>query len=208
MIRSKLHFLKHPCPLSLWSLASWTFLLSQNHCYTDHFAVGFCDLGADRFYGLCSAIRVKSLKGKMQIQHCDPHSKAYELNCGRPSETMNKMGHLDRIQITQNLKQKREVVFHRATEWRGVGSEPHQSNQNSFLSELLYNMLCLNVTIQLKKNGSMLRAPSFLPRHLEFSNLKNPSRLHRWRWRTMVRNCGSLWFYLSPKTMLFLLVLV
>lgn len=135
MIRSKLHFLKHPCPLSLWSLASWTFLLSQNRCHTDHFAVGFCDLGADRFYGLCSAIRVKSLKGKMQTQHCDPHSKAMEFNCGRPSKTMNKMGHLDRIQITQNLKQKREVVFHRATERYGVGSEPHQSNQNSFLSD-------------------------------------------------------------------------
>lgn len=50
---------------------------------------------------------------------------------------MNKPGHLDRIQITQNLKQKREVVFHGATEWPGVGSEPHQSHQNSFLSEVL-----------------------------------------------------------------------
>lgn len=102
-----------------------------------HFAVGFCDLGADRFYGLCSAIRAKGLKEKMQTQHCDSHSKAKEFNCGRPSETTNKMGHLDRIQITQNLKQKREVMFHRATEWPGVGSEPYQPNQNSFLSELL-----------------------------------------------------------------------
>lgn len=100
IIRSKLHFLKHPCPL-LWDLASWTFTLSQN--WTDTLC---CSILWSWRWQILSCLWCHNSRGcqaEKQTQHCDPHSKAKELNCGRPSETLTKMGHLDSIQMTRNL---------------------------------------------------------------------------------------------------------